>query len=349
MANLPPFSACVSNNDSNSRPKSSQPSFPISINPSFPPSLLLLSDSALPLGSFAFSSGLESYLAHHRPRPSTKTDPAKPRAFRANSTLPANASLAPPQDPNPTSDLKPQPKADALHFLSLSLCSLASTTIPYLISAYRHPEKLEELDNDLDASTACTVARRASVAQGRALLGVWERSLRPSRPPDPSVVLAPGDYRAQGPSSAEATGSGEDVAATAEQALSDFSSLLKNPTLHRKGLEDADEEDRPPVLNGHLASLFALVSRALGLSLQDTAYIYLFNHAKAVLSAAVRAGVMGPYQAQGVLAGSWLQGEIGRELQRNWGVSVEEAGQSVVGIDLWGGRHELLYSRIFNS
>src|SRR4051812_40700805 len=30
--------------------------------------LLLLADSALPLGSFAFSSGLESYLAHRKER-----------------------------------------------------------------------------------------------------------------------------------------------------------------------------------------------------------------------------------------------------------------------------------------
>ena len=34
------------------------------------------------------------------------------------------------------------------------------------------------LDNDFDASTPCTVARRASIAQGRALLTVWERSFK---------------------------------------------------------------------------------------------------------------------------------------------------------------------------
>ena len=68
-----------------------------------------------------------------------------------------------------------------------------------------------------------------------------------------------------------------------------------------------------------------------------------------MLSAAVRAGVMGPYQAQGVLAGAWLRGEIEGALERNWDTAVEDAGQGVPVMDLWVGRHELLYSRIFNS
>jgi urease accessory protein len=35
--------------------------------------LLLLADSALPLGSFAYSNGLESFLAHHKPLPAGST------------------------------------------------------------------------------------------------------------------------------------------------------------------------------------------------------------------------------------------------------------------------------------
>lgn len=239
---------------------------------SSPHALLLLSDSALPLGSFAFSSGLESYLAHHRPRP----------------------PFAP--------------------FLALSMASLASLTLPYLLAAYRSPSSLLVLDNDLDASTPCTVARRASVAQGRALLGVWERALESARP----------DGEAQEP---------------ARKALCDFSLLLKSTTLV--------EIETPP--NGHFAPIWALVCRLHGLSLRDTAYVFLFGHAKAVLSAAVRASVMGPYQAQGVLASRWLEEEIGRGMEMNWDVEVAEAGQRVPVLDLWVGRHELLYSRIFNS
>jgi urease accessory protein len=87
----------------------------------------------------------------------------------------------------------------------------------------------------------------------------------------------------------------------------------------------------------------------MGVPLSQTAYVFMFNHAKAVLSAAVRASVMGPYQAQGFLASGWLQGEIRGALEKSSAVGVEEAGQEVPVMDLWVGRHELLYSRIFNS
>jgi len=63
----------------------------------------------------------------------------------------------------------------------------------------------------------------------------------------------------------------------------------------------------------------------------------------------VRASVMGPYQAQAVLAGEALQRDIETCVRANWEVGVEDAGQIVPVLDLWVGRHELLYSRIFNS
>ena len=245
-------------------------------SPSTPHALLLLSDSALPLGSFAFSSGLESYLLHHKPLPPTTT-----------------------------------PLASFHRFLGLSIASVAGTALPYIIAAYRNPAEIVSLDNDLDASTPCTVARRASVAQGRALLSVWERA-----------------FRSVEPSSSPPS---DDAAAA---ALSTFSALLKHSTA---------------TANGHFAPLWSLVSLSHSLSLPQTAYIFLFSHARAVLSAAVRASVMGPYQAQGVLASAWLQREIEKGVSGNWEVRMEEAGQRVPLVDLWVGRHEMLYSRIFNS
>lgn len=75
----------------------------------------------------------------------------------------------------------------------------------------------------------------------------------------------------------------------------------------------------------------------------------MVSHAKALVSAAVRAGVFGPYQAQNVLAGEQVQSMIARVIDREWDTPVEEAGQGVPVMDLWIGRHEMLYSRIFNS
>ncbi|PGH02689.1 hypothetical protein AJ79_07568 [Helicocarpus griseus UAMH5409] len=266
--------------------------------PTLPHSLLLLSDSALPLGSFAYSSGLESYLAHTKPLPRGVT-----------------------------------PTASFHHFLSLSLASIASTTLPYLLAAHRDPTLLETLDNDLDASTPCTVARRASVAQGLALLGVWERAFKDpyTTPTTPSSSSSLSFSTSPSPSQS----------AAAVAALSTFSTSLKTSFTNNTSLTE-----KP---NGHLPPLFAVVCVAMGIDIAAAAYVYMLNHAKAVLSAAVRASVMGPYQAQGVLASRWLQEVISQRIRGEWERSVEEAGQVVPVVDLWVGRHEVLYSRIFNS
>ena len=87
----------------------------------------------------------------------------------------------------------------------------------------------------------------------------------------------------------------------------------------------------------------------MGISIEDSAYAFLLNHAKAVMSAGVRASMVGPYQAQGVMASQWLRKEIAACLKENWEVKVEDAGQGVPMMDIWIGRHEMLYSRIFNS
>lgn len=246
--------------------------------------LLLLSDSALPLGSFAYSSGLESYLAHNKPLPPSVT-----------------------------------PIASFRRFLSLSISSLASTSLPYVLAAYRHPETLEDLDNDLDASTPCVVAQRASLAQGRALLGLWERAFRASYG---SSTTSPGTS-----------------ATTAVGYLEEFLDALKSCFDH--------VDDLGP--KGHFPPLWGIVCLIMGMELHQTAYVFMLNHAKAILSAAVRASVMGPYQAQAVLASKGLQDMIMERIEREWITNVEDAGQVVPPLDLWVGRHELLYSRIFNS
>ncbi|KAK2595159.1 hypothetical protein QQS21_007119 [Conoideocrella luteorostrata] len=229
--------------------------------------LLLLSDSQLPIGSFAFSSGLESYLAH------------SPRRTTFSS------------------------------FLPLSLSSFAATTLPFVLAGHRDPSSLVSLDDQLDAAVICTVGRRASVAQGRALLSIWERSFSKTLPRTANLGV-----------------------------LREFSSLLR----------DGSADEVPPV-SAHLAPLFGVICAIVGLTVQQTAYMYMVSHVKALVSAAVRASMFGPYQAQKVLAGEEVQRLITRVIEREWDTRVEEAGQSVPVMDLWIGRHELLYSRIFNS
>ena len=283
-----------------------------------PHTLLLLADSALPLGSFAFSSGLESYLTHH---------PSRPR---------------PP----------------VLPFVTASLAAHASTTLPFVLATYRQPADLVRLDDALDATIPCPVARRASVAQGRALLAVWERAIRPASGGGSSGGSI-GGTDGPPPSGWERVG--------AVKALAALSGALK-ATSHggdnNGNTDDNDDDDDDPgdfsaslpSASGHLAPLWAVVCRLQGLGSRDTAYTYLYGHARAVLSAAVRAAALGPFQAQAILAGTQLQAAIQGELARWWAATgtgaheaVDVATQSVPSIDLWVGRHELLYSRIFNS
>lgn len=77
--------------------------------------------------------------------------------------------------------------------------------------------------------------------------------------------------------------------------------------------------------------------------------MFLLGHVKALVSAAVRANLLGPYAAQRVLASPETQAMIRRAVVREWATAPDEAGQGVPVMDLWVGRHEVLYSRIFNS
>ncbi|KAI0408103.1 UreF-domain-containing protein [Xylaria palmicola] len=261
--------------------------------------LLLLSDSALPLGSFAFSSGLESYLAHAR-------------AAAADSRA---------------SPVKVLYRPTLASFLPLSLSSYASTSLPFALAAHRDPAAVAELDDALDASIICAVGRRASVAQGRALLTIWEKSLAPSD--DAKRPLKP-------------------FAAELRRASAASSAAGRRPR-DNSGIDDVAGDALTPAVSAHLAPLFGAVARLLGLTLRQAAYVFLFSHTKALVSAAVRAGMFGPYEAQKVLAGGELQALIADMVDREWDVPFEEAGQSVPVMDLWIGRHEMLYSRIFNS
>ncbi len=176
---------------------------------------------------------------------------------------------------------------------------------------------MAELDDALDATIVCTVGRRASVAQGRALLSIWERSFAASAPPE------------------------------ASQALKPFAALLKTSGPSASSAPQGWGD--PPPVSAHLAPLFGAICRLFGLSLAQAAYVFLLGHVKALVSAAVRASMFGPYQAQKMLASGTVQELINAMVEREWETRVEEAGQSVPVMDLWFGRHEVLYSRIFNS
>ncbi|KAH8198772.1 hypothetical protein TruAng_007047 [Truncatella angustata] len=275
-------------NQRNGTPTSSIPPAIDAISNSAHHYLLLLSDSALPLGSFAFSSGLESYKTHTHSNTGGSSS-----SFHA--------------------------------FLPLSLSSYASTTLPFVLAAHRHSStaSVASLDDLYDAAVICTVGRRASVAQGRALLGVWDKSFMGAVPAESHRVI-----------------SGLKSLTTTKPAPTSTSTSSSSPA--------AAASDLPPY-SAHLAPLFGAICDLLGLSCRQAAYVFMLSHVKALVSAGVRAAMMGPYVAQRILASREVQDMIAAMIDREWETRVEEAGQSVPVMDLWIGRHEMLYSRIFNS
>jgi urease accessory protein len=78
-------------------------------------------------------------------------------------------------------------------------------------------------------------------------------------------------------------------------------------------------------------------------------YVFLLNHAKAVMSAAVRLSLVGPYQAQTILAASSTRQFFRDILDEVWNLDIDDAGQTWALLDVYQGRQEILYSRVFNG
>lgn len=85
------------------------------------------------------------------------------------------------------------------------------------------------------------------------------------------------------------------------------------------------------------------------LTLERCRYVFLLNHAKAVLSAAVRLNLVGPYQVQAILAATRTRRLLRDILDEVRDLGIEEAGQTWALLDVYQGRQEILYSRVFNG
>jgi len=109
-------------------------------------------------------------------------------------------------------------------------------------------------------------------------------------------------------------------------------------------------DEAPRLPNGlcmHLAPLWGVVFRALGMSLEETRALFLWSTARGVLSAGVRLGLAGTYQAQRMLVElSPSLDEVGR---RCAALGPEALAQPAPLLDLLQGTHDRLHSRLFQS
>ncbi|KAF8213854.1 UreF-domain-containing protein [Mycena galopus ATCC 62051] len=278
--------------------------------------LLLLSDSNLPTGSFVASSGLESFLKH---------------GFGVPPLTQPSASL----------------KLDTIAtFIRDSLSTYGPSALPFVSDAHLAVTRLRcaeidrdkaladlrELDELYECMTLNHVARRASKAQGVALLSLYSKAFRPPEPAFSYVVP-------------ESNSDNDD----AMPGLVDALKLMV-----RRGDSGA---------HGHLPICWGVLCAALGLSLERTQHLHLYLHARSLLSAAVRLNSIGPYAAQQLLlhvVGAFVDAEILKCARLRTGVLAKDGStewdETQDGpVNTWplgeilAARHDLQHSRIFNS
>ena len=106
-------------------------------------------------------------------------------------------------------------------------------------------------------------------------------------------------------------------------------------------------------LHGELSVVITIFQKVLQvgvvLILERCMYVFLLNHAKAVMSAAVRLSLVGPYQAQTILAAPQTRRLLKSVLDEVRDMSIDDAGQTWALLDVYQGRQEILYSRVFNG
>lgn len=97
----------------------------------------------------------------------------------------------------------------------------------------------------------------------------------------------------------------------------------------------------------HYAPVFGAVLEALHVDRVEAQRAFLFMTVRGVVSAAVRLGLIGGYEAQEAQA--LLAPDIGRVIQRCGGLDVADIAQTTPLIDLCQSTHDRLYSRLFQS
>jgi len=99
--------------------------------------------------------------------------------------------------------------------------------------------------------------------------------------------------------------------------------------------------------HAHLAPVAGGAFKLVGLPLGTAQRVMLFGTARGIVSAAVRLGIIGTYEAQR------LQHECAAPLEdiatRAATVTLDDLAQTAPLVDLWQARHDRLYSRLFQS
>jgi urease accessory protein len=205
-------------------------------------------------------------------------------------------------------------REDLRRFVEATILQAASGALPLVNAAYREPARLAEWDALNDAFLSNAVANRASRQQGRTLVASAAR-----------IWDVP--------------------ALTALHRRAASTPNFQRPPSKERPTSNA--QSPASSLCAHAAPMTGAVFAALGVPLETTQRMVLFVAARGVLSAAVRLGVTGSYEAQRLQ--SECAGWIGRVLLRWRDAEPDDLAQTAPVIDILQGAHDRLYSRLFQS
>jgi urease accessory protein len=113
----------------------------------------------------------------------------------------------------------------------------------------------------------------------------------------------------------------------------------------REALSDLKTTVRRDRLAAHLPTITGVVCAAIGLPLTDSQRLFLFLHLRALISTAIRLGIIGPLEAQAV---QHRLGPVAEQvLRRCAAIAPADAAGTMPLHDLFQGHHDRLYSRLF--
>jgi urease accessory protein len=98
---------------------------------------------------------------------------------------------------------------------------------------------------------------------------------------------------------------------------------------------------------GHFAPVFGAATRTLGLERTRAGRIFFFQHLRGLIAAAIRLGIVGPMEGQGL---QYRLGPAAEEILAECdSLPVAEAAQTMPLLEIWQGTQDRLYSRLFQS
>jgi urease accessory protein len=204
-------------------------------------------------------------------------------------------------------------REDLRRFVEATILQAATGALPLVNAAAREPHRLDEWDALCDAFLSNAVANRASRQQGRTLIASAAR-----------IFALP-----------------------ALEALQRRTSTPNAQLPTPKALPISNSQALTPAFCAHVAPMTGAVFAALGVSLDTTQRVVLFCAARSVLSAAVRLGITGSYDAQRLQADAapWMADV----LARYGDAGPADLAQTAPIIDILQGAHDRIYSRLFQS